>query len=79
MSTDPRSVQEALHEDASVPGNFNPQNGKWESPTDTSRTKLVFDRDTKKLVAMTPQQAAANAARKADKFVGVDMARSGFF
>ena len=84
MSSDPKDVHDALHETtaSNLPGNFDPQSGKWESTDDKSekpRTKLVFDPETKKLLALTPEQAAARAARQMDKFVGVDMARSGFF
>ena len=80
MSSDPTSVQETLHQDANLPGNFNPANGKWEAaPSGGGRTRLMFDPVSKKLVALTPQQIAANAARRVDHFVGVDMAREGFF
>ena len=80
MNFDPKSVQDTLHQDANLPGNFNPANGKWEAASSGGgRTQLMFDPVTKKLVALTPQQVAANAARRVDGFVGVDMAREGFF
>jgi hypothetical protein len=82
MSSDAKDVQNALHEETSVPGNFNLETGKWEATDDkskTPRTKLVFDPKTKKLIALTPQQAEAECCKKMDEFVAVDMARSGFF
>jgi hypothetical protein len=82
MSSDAKDVQNALHRKASVPGNFNLQTGKWEATDDkseTPRTKLVFHLQTKKLLAFTPQQAEAEACKKMDEFVAVDMAHSGFF
>ena len=61
--SDPKSVQDALHETAVFPVNFNLKNGQWESPgTGTNststrpRTKLVFDPKMKKLLAMTSEQ-----------------------
>ena len=76
MSSDPSSVQDALHTEAALPGNFNLENGRWEGASGGStRTKLWFDPVTKKLIALTP----AEAARRVDGYVGVDMARSGFF
>lgn len=72
MSSDPRTVQNALHDNAALPGNFNLQNGRWEGSGGGGRTRLVFDPKTKKLLAVTPEQAL-------DKFVGIDMAREGFF
>ncbi len=82
MSSDPRSVQNALHDTAVFPGNFNPANGKWESTDGQSqglRTKLVFHPVTGKLMAMSSQQAQAEAARRVDQFLGIDMAISGYF
>ena len=76
MSSNSQSVQKALHQDATFPGKFNPANGKWETASDRSGTRLAFDPVTKKLVALTPQQVAANAG---NKFAAVDMACTGFY
>ena len=62
--SDPKSVQDALHETAVFPGNFNLKNGYWESTgtgtnsTSTGpRTKLVFDSKTHKLLAVSAEKA----------------------
>ena len=77
MSSDPKAVQDALSERAAFPGNFNPATGKWESVDGNKklRTKLVFHPETKKLMAVTAQDAASNM----DKALAIDMAISGFF
>ena len=76
MSSDPRSVEDALHETAVFPGNFNPQTGRWEKTTDgrsaAPRTKLVFDRETKKLLAMRREQVM-------DTALAIDIAAAGVF
>ena len=79
MSSDPRFVQNALHEEAVLPGNFNPANGKWEGSSKGGRTKLVFDPKTKKFLALNEQQAEAAAAKRVDEFFAVDLARAGIF
>ena len=79
MSSDPKSVQDTLHQSATLPGNFNLATGKWETASKGGRTRLMFDPVTKKLIAVTPQQIAANAARRVDGFLGVAMAEEGFF
>jgi hypothetical protein len=46
MSSDPRSIEDALHKNATHPWNFNPENGQWESRDGKSqvpRTTHVFD------------------------------------
>ena len=72
-------MEQALHDTATLPGNFNPHNGRWESVKDTStkhRTRLVFDPEANKLLAV---DEATESARRADKFLGVDMAAAGYF
>jgi hypothetical protein len=75
MSSDPSSVEKALHETANFPRNFNPQNGGWESTDDESkapRNILVFDPKTKKLLAKTPEQ-------REDEELAIDMHAAGFY
>ena len=77
MSSDPTSVQDALHETAVFPGNFNLKNGKWESTgTGTNstgpRTKLVFDPKTHKLLAVSAEKAM-------DGELAIEMAAAGWF
>ena len=80
MSSDRKSVQDTLHQDATLAGHFNPANGKWETASAKGvRTQLTFDPVTKKLVAVTPQQIASNAARRVDGSIGVAMAEDGCF
>ena len=85
-SSDPRRVEQVLHDTATLPGNFNPNNGRWESVENTSstrrRTRLVFDPETKKLLAVDHREAVdddTEMARKIDGYVGVDMAAAGYF
>ena len=80
--SNPTNVQNALHDAAVFPGNFNPANGKWEKTSDKSqglRTKLVFQTGTGKLMAMSSRQAEAEAATKADRTLAIDMAIAGYF
>ena len=75
MSSDPISVQNTLRDTATFPGNFNPQNAKWERTDGRSaapKTKLVFDPKTKKLLAVSREQAM-------DSELALDMANAGWF
>ena len=79
MSSHPKSVQDALHETAAFPGNINPANGKWEAVDGNrkKRTRLVFHPETGKLIA--EEAAKVYEACKTDQFLGIDMAKEGFF
>ena len=80
MSSDPKSIQDTLHDAVEFPGDFNPVIGKWETAnrraSEGPRMTLVFDTKTKKLLALTPEQAAV---RKEDEHVSILLAQAGYF